>query len=137
MSYAAVHKAIRERFESEWGSTTEYQLPQVKFDPPENASWVRLNIKDAAAEWASFGDPGNNAERNFGQVTMQIFAPSGKGEGVAIELADQAKAVFRSWRDTTSGVRFLVPPYARQIGSGKKKWYQINVVAPFQFDDYS
>ena len=136
MSYAAVHSAIRERFRVEWGSTTAVQMPKVAFVPPDNVPWVRLVIDDAASNWASFGDPGNNTERNFGQVTTQIFALTGDGEGEALELADQAKAVFRAWRDVASGVRFLVPPYARQIGDDGK-WYQINVVAPFQFDDHT
>jgi len=135
MTYAAAHAAIRQRFETQWGATTAVQYPNREFTVPD-ASWVRLNIVQAASQWASLGDPGNNTERNFGQVNVQIFTKSGDGEGEGIELADQAKAVFRSWRDATSGVRFLVPPYARQIGVDGK-WYQINVVAPFQFDDYT
>ena len=136
MGYAAAHAAIRLRFESEWGSTTPVQMPNTTNEPPASGSWVRFVIDVARSDWASAGDPGNNTERNLGQVTVQIFAESGDGEGVAVELADQAKAIFRSWRDVSSGVRFLVPPYARRIGPSKK-WYQINVVAPFQFDDFT
>lgn len=136
MSYAAAHAAIRLRFETEWGVTTQVQMPNTKFKPPGDESWVRLNIAQASSRWASFGDPGNNTERNLGMVTVQIFTESGQGEGDGLELADQAKAVFRSWRDAVSGVRFLVPPYARVIGVDKK-WFQINVVAPFQFDDFT
>ena len=135
MTYAVAHAAIRTRFETQWGATTAVQFPNVKFNVP-NSSWVRLNIEQAGANWAGFGDPGNNPERNFGQVTMQIFTESGEGEGTALALADAARAVFRSWRDAASGVRFLVPPYARQIGPDGK-WYQTNVVAPFQFDDFT
>jgi len=135
MSYAAVHAAIRARFETQWAAATPTQYPNVEFTIPDE-SWVRLNIASAAAEWAGMGDPGNNPERNFGQVTMQIFVASGEGEGVSLGLADTVKGVFRSWRDAASGVRFEVPPYARQIGIDGK-WYQINVVAPFQFDDFT
>lgn len=135
MTLAAAHAAIRQRFSSQWGATTPVQYPSVVFDQPET-SWVRLNIDDADTRWASYGDPGNNVERHFGQVTVQIFVPSGEGEGGALELADQVKGIFRSWSDAASGVRFLVPPYARQVGVDGK-WYQINVVAPFQFDDFN
>lgn len=136
MTFAAAHSAIRKRFETQWGSTTTVQYPNKKFSKPDNASWVRLNIVQAASAWASMGDPGNNTERNFGQVSVQIFVPVDIGEGDAVELADQVRDVFRDYRDATSGVRFLVPPYARQIGDDGI-WYQINVVAPFQFDDYT
>jgi hypothetical protein len=134
MSYAAAHAAIRTRMETEW-SGTPVQMPKVKFDVP-NTAWVRLNIDPSGAEWASMGDPGNNVERNLGQVTIQIFAPSGEGEGEALELSDNARAIFRSWRDAATGLRFEVPPYARNIGT-QGKWYQINVVAPFKFDDHT
>ena len=135
MTYAVAHAAIRARFETQWAAATPVQYPNVKFNVPET-SWVRLNIEQAGANWAGFGDPGNNPERNFGQVTIQIFTEAGEGEGTALGYSDAARAVFRSWRDATSGVRFLVPPYARQIGPDGK-WYQINVVAPFQFDDFT
>lgn len=135
MSYAAAHSAIRLKFETAWGATTSVQYPMVQdFQIPDASPWVRLNIEDANSFWASMGSPGSNVERNVGLVTMQIFVLSGEGEGQALELADQAKAVFRSWQDTASGVRFVVPPYARQVGVDGK-WYQINVLAPFRFDD--
>jgi len=136
MSFADAHKAIRQRFSDEWGALTDVQYPNVAFKQPRETPWVRLTVEDASASWASFGDPGNNVERNQGQVTVQIFTPSGTGEGKALELADTAKAVFRSWSDASSGVRFLVPPYARQVGV-EDKWYQVNVVAPFRFDDFT
>ena len=136
MSYAAVHAAIRQRFETQWAGATDVQYPGVDFKINGDNSWVRLNIADAAANWASMGDPGNNIERNLGQVTIQIFVLAGVGEGVALGLADNARAVFRSWTDAASGLRFEVPPYARQVGVDGK-WYQINVVAPFRFDDFT
>lgn len=135
MTYAVAHAAIRSRFESQWGATTAVQYPNQKFNVPE-ASWVRLNIIQAGADWAGLGDPGNNPERNLGQVNVQIFTESGEGEGAALAYADTVRGVFRSWRDAASGVRFEVPPYARQVGIDGK-WYQINVVAPFKFDDFT
>jgi hypothetical protein len=94
-----------------------------------------MTIQDAGAEWVGMGDPGNNPARYVGQVTLQIFTESGEGEGEALALADAAIAAFVSWNDATTGVRFVVPPYARQVGSDGK-WYQINVVAPFRFDAF-
>ncbi len=134
MTYAVAHAAIRQRFETQWATTTAVQYPGVKFTEPA-AAWVRLNIDQASSNWASMGDPGNNIERNLGQVTVQIFAPLGEGEGVAMELADQVRAVFRSWTDAASGLRFEVPPYARKVGNDD--WYQVNVIAPFRFDDFT
>lgn len=135
MTLAARHAAIRVRFKNAWVNQPPVQLPALKFTPPDNGPWMRLVIQDSGASWASMGDPGNNIARNVGQVTIQIFVPSGEGEGLALEIADLAMAVFRSWSDATTGLRFEVPPYARQVGIDGK-WYQVNVVAPFRFDDY-
>jgi len=135
MSLASRHAAIRTRFTNAWVGQPPVQYPSVKFTPPDAAPWMRLVIQDAGATWASMGDPGNNIARNVGQVTIQIFVPSGEGEGLALEIADQAKAVYRSWDDAVTGLRFEVPPYARQVGI-EGKWYQVNVVAPYRFDDF-
>jgi len=136
MTLAAVHSAIRLRFENEWPwDDTPVQYPQVKFTPPDNGPWARLAITDADANWASMGDPGNNILRNVGQVTVQIFVLSGEGEGLALQRAESAMSIFRSWTDATTGLRFEVPPYARQVGTDGK-WYQVNVVAPFRYDDF-
>lgn len=135
MTYAVAHAAIRLRFETQWAAATPAQYPNVKFTKPDEP-WVRVTIADARSDWASMGDPGNNVERNLGQVTVQIFVKSGDGEGIGLGLTDQVKAIFRSWSDASSGVRFVVPPYARQVGADGK-WYQINVVAPFRFDDFT
>lgn len=140
MTYAAAHSAIRDRFKTQWEASFSpapaVQYPNVEFEVPNLDAWARLNIVQAGSQWASMGDPGNNVERNVGQVTVQIFTPSGEGEGLALEYADVVRGIFRDWRNAPSGLRFLVPPYARQIGvSGK--WYQVNVVAPFEFDDHT
>ena len=136
MTYAVAHKAIRRRFETEWGSTSSVQWPNKKFIIPE-ITWVRFTIVDSASNWASMGDPDNNVQRNLGQVIVNIFTLKGEGEGESTELADKVKDVFRSWNDSESGVRFVVPPYARQVKGADKKWYQVNVVAPFRFDDFT
>lgn len=139
MTLAAAHSAIRQRFTTIWDAgapNPAVHYPNTEFTAPDNASWARLIISTSGNERASFGDPGNNVDRNFGQVTIHIFALTGEGEGAALSLADKAKGVFRNWEDVASGVRFLVPPYARLVG-GEGKWYQINVVAPFQFDDFN
>lgn len=136
MTLVAAHSAIRTRFATQWGVTTPIQWPNQKFDAPDADPWVRFTIADADAKWASMGVPGNNIARNRGQVNIQIFTPSGEGEGRSLEYADQAKTVFRSWRFPGAGLRFLVSPYARTIGIDGK-WHQVNVVAPFEFDVYT
>lgn len=133
MSYESQHNAIRARFAAQWGSTTPVAWPNVDFTPPDNTAWVRLNVADADTRQASFGDPGNNVHRHTGLVTVMIFTPLGQGDKEALELADQAAAIFRGWQDSSSGVLFRSPPFVRQIGS-EKKWFHLNLLCPFQRD---
>lgn len=133
MTWEAQHNAIRDRFNTQWGATTPVKWPNVKFTPPDGSPWVRLNVADADARQASFGDPGNNVHRHIGLVTVMIFTPLGQGDEEALELADQAAAIFRGWEDGTVGVRFRNPPYVRQIGE-EKSWYHVNLLCPFERD---
>lgn len=136
MTLAIAHAAIRRRLEKMWKYDVPIQYPAVKFSIPNKKSWLRMSINDAEATWASFGVPFGNTERQFGQVMIQIFTLSGEGEGKAMDIADKLKKIYRSWEDCDSGVRFLVPPYTNQVGIDGR-WYQVNFIAPFQFDNFN
>lgn len=136
VDFATQHKAIRERFDDQWADTLASVHNNVDFTPDKTATqngYVRVTIADAAAIWASMGAPGSNVQRNAGLVTLSVFTPSGNGDALALAYADQLAAIFRSWSHSASGVRFRVPPYVRQIGKNGK-WYQLNVLAPFERD---
>jgi len=141
MSISQVHAAIRVRFNSVWTARTPIHWPNTPFDTPSateilGEAWCRISITATGAQWASFGDPGNNTERTSGVVTVQIFTEAGTGTNESLTLAEVAVAAFRNYEDTVSGTRFLVPPSVRQIGVDGK-WYQTNVVSPFIADDYT
>lgn len=136
MTYEAAHNAIRTRFNTQWGATTPVAWPNAEFDARKlegTDEWVRFRIDEASASWASMGDPGSNIKRTGGQVTLNIFTLGGQGDERALELVDLIMAIFTSWEDASTRVRFRVPPYARTVGNSGK-WYQVNVIAPFERD---
>jgi hypothetical protein len=135
MSYAAQHNAIRTRFNTQWASATTIAWPNVDFDPPEEESWVRFSIEDAGALVASFGDPGNNTTRHSGLIIINVFSPLKKGDGAALALCDNVAAAFRGWSDATSGVKVRQAPFVRRV-EAKQKWYQFNVLIPFERDSH-
>ena len=138
MTYEAAHNAIRTRFNTQWGSTTTVAWPNVNFDPPNNAAWVRFVIQDIDSAQVSYGDPLNNNDRyrHIGRVVIQIFTLKGQGDKEARELADTATAIFRKWSDTASGVLFRLAPFVRDVTEDDSKWFQINVECPFLRDSY-
>lgn len=92
-------------------------------------AWVRLNIMWGAANQVSMGS--TPLHRTTGTVIVQIFIPIGRGEGTAYLIADEVADFFR--RKRTSGMLFR-SPYPRRVGPDEGKWWQLNVVVPFQYD---
>ncbi len=90
-------------------------------------------MQDAGANQVSMGDPGNNFYRHNGILTLMIFTPLNQGDAEALQIADEVAAIFRGWQDLTSKVFFRTPPFVRRIGS-EGKWYQANVLCPFERD---
>lgn len=135
MTYEAQHNAIRSRFNAQWGSTTLVAWPSVNFRPPSDAAWVRFSVEDVDAAQASFGDPTNNIHRYIGNVVIQVFTLKGTGDNQARQLADTASAIFRGWSDAASGVFFRLAPFVRDVPN-EEKWFQLNVVCPFQRDSF-
>ena len=132
MTYQTQHNALRTKFLQEWGTTTPIAWPNAPFQPPTDAPWVRFVVADGTSDQKSFGAPGSNVFRYPGVVTIMIFTLLGKGDKDALLLADQACAVFRNWEG--SGIRFLQPPYVRQVPGADDKWYHVNVICPFERD---
>ena len=131
MSYEAESNALRAQFETTWAAATVIAWENAEFNPPDNASWVRFTTQHSTAFQASMGDPGNNFIRHPGVVTVMIFSPLNRGDKAALELADNAAAVFRGYQ--SAGVYFRSPPSIRRVGVDGK-WYHINVVCPFERD---
>jgi hypothetical protein len=137
MTYEAGNGAILARFNTVWGTTTPIKWPNASFTPPVNGAWVAINIIDADAFNASFGDPGNNLSRHLGTIAVMIFTPLNTGNQLAYQLADQAAAVFRNWTDVTTRVKVRVAPFVRPAtDQSERKWFQMNMVVPFERDDF-
>ena len=132
MSYEAQHNAIRTRLDTEWADRTPVSYPNVPFEPPKSDSpWIRLTILDSPSFQASMGAE-QNIYRHPGIITVNIFTPLNRGDKQALVLADAVSAIFRSWRDPVTRIRFKDPDLAR-IGPDDK-WYHVAVSVPFERD---
>ena len=56
-------------------------------------------VTEPAALVAFGGGPGRNLYRNPGRLDVWVFIPKGWGLGYALDYAEQAAALFRSYRD--------------------------------------
>lgn len=129
---------IRKFFAAAWAaafpsSTPLIAWPDIEFTIPENKTWLRFNCQENGGQQVAMGDPGNNRFRRFGIVTVQVFQPRGSGSKDARTKASAARNIFTG-AQTTGGVTFI-DVSARQIGDDGHGYYQINVLAPFWYDE--
>lgn len=136
MTYEAQDNAIRTRFSTVYAGGTNHPVayPNAEFKTqPVDDVWLRFVMQDAGANQISMGDPGNNFHRHTGLLTFMIFTPLNQGDAEALQVADEVAAIFRGWQDPTTRVFFRQPPFVRRIGADGK-WYQVNLLCPFERD---
>lgn len=133
MNFSDAEAEIRDFFDTGWAALTTIAWPDDKFDPPDDATWVRFDCRENDGTQASIGAPGNNRFRHFGVVTIQVFAPRGDASIDARAKATAALAIFMGL-ETANDIHFF-DVQARQIGHDEQGWYQINVLASFRYDE--
>lgn len=132
MTKAAIGSTIRSRMATEW-PTLQPSIP-VLYDntgqaAPKDSAYVNLTILFGDSFQVEMGNL--RRLRNSGLLTVQIFVPTGVGDGLAQELGDSVGDVFQL--RTVSGVIFRATSLLRVGVDGP--WLQYNASTPFQQDD--
>lgn len=90
-----------------------------------NAPWVRFSVLYGALNKPAIGP---NADHDqWGFVSVQVFVPTGTGDGVARRVAWAIGELFRRYE--SGGLWCGLPEY-RTVGDSDG-WYQINVLVPW------
>ena len=71
----------------------------VEYIPVQGTTFVRPTLMPAGSTMLTL----NGTLRNPGIYQVDIFSPSGKGQGAALTVADNIKAHFESSRTITAG----------------------------------
>ncbi|HEX2554238.1 MAG TPA: phage tail terminator-like protein [Microvirga sp.] len=131
MGYASEREAIEGRWETSWNNRTRTAYEGHSFDPPKNAAWCRLTIRNGEARRVSTGSPGSNLHRHVGVIFVEIYTPGGQGTQAARVLADHALAVFQ-------GAQFANitcdTPYVSNTGQ-ESPWLVMTIIVPFHRDE--
>ena len=125
MSFANERIEIENRLEVNW-LTTPIAWGNITFNPPNNDSWVRLNIMNGSTEYRAI----NYKKRYNGIINIQIFVPLKTGTSVARDYADTMAEIFDSklFDSIVCDVASVT-----EVGADAK-WYQINVDTPYWRD---
>lgn len=126
-------QAITTYFRAAWPHTA-IAWPNVVFQPPSGAAWIRFNLLPISGEQISIGAP--SISRYFGLVHVTVFMPQGGGDERMFWLADRAIEILskRSLPLSSSRSLTLETAYASQPGDTQDGWAVISVTCPFFFD---
>jgi hypothetical protein len=111
-------------------SSTVVALPNMIFEPPEGATWLKVSFVPAHVVPASLGAQGLDEVSGFLQV--DVNTPEGEGEAAAMVLVDALRARFYAgsrWYSSDAVVRVssCVPSQGRQVNN----FYRISVTIMF------
>lgn len=126
---------IMELVNDAWTPTTwQIQWPDKPADVPTTPDpWARAVMKHASGTQASLaGDTGQRRWTRTGVLTIQVFTPAGEGlsrsDVLSTILVDALEGA-----STPHGVWFR-EVRAQEIGPDGD-WYQVNVMAVFEYDE--
>ena len=109
-------------------TTTPISWPNTAPLTASNAPWVRFSVIPFARTWPT--TPAGTKRVMDGEVVVQVFAPSGSGDGTAATLADSIGALFSGY--SSGGVQCHEPKAPVVVGSDNLGWYQINAIIPWR-----
>jgi hypothetical protein len=133
MTYEEARNAIQGHLDANWSATPAGTIAydNLPFVPPSAAPWLRLSVRNAEGRQASFGGATRRYRRR-GLALLQIFVPEGEGPSEAMQLGDQAVALFEGV--VLSGNLRFGPVSLREIGV-EDGWFQVNLAADYSFDE--
>lgn len=141
-AYDEILGAFRTAWEANAGAFNGGTPPEVRYDgvgdpgPPDSDDpWARVQIRHLTGTQASLA--GADAKRRFeraGIITIQVFWPLSQAAlSNARSLADVAREAFEG-KATVSHVWFR-NVRVQEVGADGS-WYQVNILADFEYDEF-
>ena len=140
-AYDEMLGAFKDAWDAGAGTYNGGTVPEVRYDgvgdsgPPDSEEpWARVTIRHVTGTQASLlGDSAQKRFRRSGIITIQVFWPlSQAGLANARSLASVARSAYEG-QETASHVWFR-NVRVQEVGPDGS-WYQINVLADFEYDE--
>ncbi len=99
-TYNDIRQAIEARIATEMAESPAYQVSfeNVPFVPPNNSTWVKVQIRFGANNYATLLGPTTGSNLQSGIVVLGIFTPIGVGTGDNFTLAERLKTCLTAKR---------------------------------------
>ena len=113
------------------------QAPIVYWDvsqkPPKTGAWCRITIRHLTGGQVAVGGPeGSRRYTHHGLVSVQVFTPMGGGRVLSDTLTMVARHAFEG-KATSPGRVIFRNVRVNEVGRDGK-WFQVNVLADFEYD---
>ena len=109
---------------AEW-TTTPICWPNTAPLTALNVPWVRFAVIGGGDVYEALSAGAPAAE--FGRVAVQIFVPSGTGDGAVSTIRDSIAALFRNY----SSGNLRCGSIREQYVGDADGWYQLNISSPW------
>lgn len=130
-------KVVRDAFEAAW----LVELPAIPLHDTINEepdretlpdNWATVDYIPSSDQRVSLGEQA--CWRETGTILVVVYALPGLGDTAAITMADQVRAAFRDWQDSTIDMEIdqADPPEGGAASDGR--WFAAAVSLTYQYD---
>ncbi len=126
-------ETIYETFNTAWAGQTQLTFDNEKFDPPDDASWVRLSVRHKISTQETLGALGNRKFLRGASCFIQIFTVFDIGTATADGLVETARAIFEGTSISGTTIRFN-DVIVREEGRDKS-WFYVVIEATFEYNE--
>lgn len=123
-------ESIYGAFRTGWADETPYYFDNEVVDLQQD-DWVRLVVRHNIGDQETLGPVNGRKFLRGGSVIVQVFVPLDDAMSRGDELSSLVRSIFEG--KTIDGIRFH-GVVIREVGPDSK-WFQINVEAPFRYNE--
>ncbi len=87
-------ESVYSRFETQWGTTTEFTFDNEEFTPTKSTQWARLTVRELDSNQQTLGRAGNRKFERRAVVNIQFFDALNVGVAGLDTLAELARTIF-------------------------------------------
>lgn len=132
MTLSQASEIALQKFVTDWGVTTPFTLDNEGSGLAEGSvAWVRAVVRERVSRQLSLGITTNRRFNRKAALVCQVFTPINTGSLASNVLVDSLREFFEGV--TVSGLMFHNVEARNEGNDGK--WYQVNVMAHFEFDE--
>lgn len=136
MSFAAIHAAVRSRFNALVGTPNGMRVVWPN-DPPTaiTGRWCQAYVESQSFQQVGTGSPASRRYRLQARVALNLYAPLADGESFLLTVIDTIGTAFRGIKLASPDITFLAPsPIGPAVRDEAGAHWRMPAQIPFRAD---